>query len=101
MRVALVLEESMNYIAQHNPEKETCADIQMTRHGDGIHILITDDGTAYSPLSGIAEPDPARPGEMETVIILGLAAAADYDRLLGLNQLSLSVALPAEVKKGA
>jgi hypothetical protein len=38
---------------------------------------------------------------METVIILGLAAAADYDRLLGLNQLSLSVALPAEVKEGA
>ncbi|MCR5843313.1 MAG: hypothetical protein K6G66_05080 [Oscillospiraceae bacterium] len=101
MRVALVLEESMNYIAQHNPEKETCADIHMTQHGDGVHILITDDGTAYSPLSGIAEPDPARPGEMETVIILGLAAAADYDRVLGLNQLSLSVALPAEAKEGA
>ena len=100
MTVALVLEESMNYIVQQNPDTEICADIQMTRHGGGVHVLIMDDGTAYNPLSAIAKPDPAKPGEMEAVIILGLGAAADYDRVLDLNQLSLSVELPAEVEKG-
>ena len=99
MNVALVLEESMNYIAQQNPGKEICADIQMTRQCDDIHILIVDDGTAYNPISALAKPDLLKPGEMEAVIILGLAAAADYDRVLDLNQLSLSVELPAEVRE--
>ena len=99
MNVALVLEESMNYIAQQNLEKEICADIQMTRQCDDIHILIVDDGTAYNPISALAKPDLLKPGEMEAGIILGLAAAADYDRVLDLNQLSLSVELPAEVRE--
>ena len=101
LRVAQVLEESMNYIVQQNPEKEVCSDIQMARHGDGVHLLIIDDGMAYSPLSSLAKPDLTKPGAMEAVIILGLAASVYYDRVLDLNQLSLSVEQPAEVKEGA
>lgn len=100
LKVALVLEESMNYIVQQNPDTEIRADIQMVRHGGGVHILIMDDGTVYSPLSALAEPDLTRPGETEAVIILGLAAAANYDRVLDLNQLSLSVELSSGVKEG-
>ena len=99
-RVALVLEDSMDYVAQQNPGMEIRSDIQMMRHDNGIHVLIIDDGKAYNPFSDLVEHDWDEPGALEAVVVLGLTATANYDRVLDLNQLSLTVDLPAGLKEG-
>ena len=94
-RVALVLEDSMNYIARQNPDMEIIADIQLKRFEDGVQVLIIDDGEAYNPLVSLAEADWDTPGALEAVVVFGLTAAVNYDRVLDLNHLSLTVKLPA------
>ena len=94
-RVALVLEDSMNYIARQNPDMEISADIQLNRFGDGVQLLIIDDGEAYNPLVSLAKADWDKPGALEAVVVCGLTAAVNYDRVLDLNHLSLTVKLPA------
>ena len=73
----------------------------MMRHDNGIHVLIIDDGKAYNPFSDLVEHDWDEPGALEAVVVLGLTATANYDRVLDLNQLSLTVDLPAGLKEGA
>ena len=93
-RVALVLEDSMNYIAQQNPDTETGADIQIKRCEEGVQILIIDDGEAYNPLASLAEAAWDVPGALEAVVVSGLSVGVNYDRVLDLNHLSMSVNLP-------
>ncbi len=88
----------MNYISQQNPDTEVCADIRMKRYEDGVQITVIDDGVAYNPLSDLAEADPDRPGALEAMIILGLTANVNYDRVLDLNHLSLYLNLPADAE---
>ena len=97
-KASLVTEDSMNYISQQNPDTEVCADIRMKRYEDGVQITVIDDGVAYNPLSDLAEADPDRPGALEAMIILGLTANVNYDRVLDLNHLSLYLNLPADAE---
>ena len=94
-RVALVMEDSMNYIARQNPDTEISADIQLKRFGDGVQLLIIDDGEAYNPLAGLTGADWDTPGALEAVVVSGLSAVVNYDRVLDLNHLSLTVKLHA------
>lgn len=89
--IALVLEDSMNYIAHYNAGSEVCADILMKRQEDGIQIMVIDDGVAYNPLVSLAEADWKKVGALEAAIVLGLTDTANYDRALDLNHLSLHV----------
>ena len=73
-KIALVVEDSMNYIARQNPDEKISADIQVERYGDGVQITLIDDGTAYSPLRDLAKADWSKPGALEAVVILGLTA---------------------------
>ena len=95
-KASLVTEDSMNYISQQNPDTEIRADIRMKRYEDGVQITVIDDGVAYSPLSSLAEAGLDRPGSLEAMIILGLTADVNYDRVLDLNHLSLYLNLPAD-----
>ena len=95
-RVALILEESMNYIALQNADTKICADVQLKRSEDGLQVLVIDDGEAYNPIANLAEANWDTPGALEAVIVSGLTAAVNYDRVLDLNQLSLSVDIPAK-----
>ncbi len=90
-RVALVLEDGLNYIAQQNPEKEINTDIEIKHAGDGVLMTIIDDGRAYSPLPELAREDPGKPGALEAAVVLGLSAEVNYDRVLDLNDLNLHV----------
>ena len=86
----------MNYIARQNTDAVVRADIRMKRFEDGVQITVIDDGIAYSPLSDLAEADRDRPGALEAMIVLGLTADVNYDRVLDLNHLSLYLNLPAD-----
>ncbi len=97
-KVSLVMEDSMNYIARQNPDTEVSADIRLKRYEDGVQVTVVDDGVAYSPLSKLAEAGWDRPGSLEAMIVLGLTANANYDRVLDLNHLSLYLNLPADAK---
>ena len=61
----------------------------------GVQLLIIDDGEAYNPLVRLAKADWDKPGALEAVVVCGLTAAVNYDRVLDLNHLSLTVKLPA------
>ena len=95
-KAALVLEESVNYIARQNPGEEILADIQLRRREDGVQILIIDDGEAYNPLVSMAEIDWDKPDALEEVVVQRLSARVNYDRVLDLNHLSLDVNLPEQ-----
>ena len=56
--------------------------------------MVIDDGVAYNPLVSIAAADWDIPGALEAVVVLGLTANVNYDRVLDLNHLSLYVNLP-------
>ena len=90
-KAALVAEDSINYISHHNPDAEVRADILLKRQEDGVQILIIDDGVAYNPLVSFDEADWDKPGALESVVVLGLTARVNYDRVLDLNNLSLSL----------
>ena len=94
-KVALILEDSMNYIARQNPDTEISADIQLKRFGDGVQLLIIDDGEAYNPIASLEEADWDTPGMLEARIVSGFTAVVNYDRVLDLNHLSLTAELPA------
>ena len=95
-KAALVIEDSLSYINRQNKDAEVRADIRINRREDGVQITVIDDGVAYNPLSDLAEPDPDRPGVLEAMIVLGLTANLNYDRVLDLNHLSLYLNLPAD-----
>ena len=92
-RVSQVVEDSAAYIAQMNGDSPVHADIQMRHQEDHVQIMIIDDGEAYNPLTEIAEANWKQPGAVEAVSVLGLSARVNYDRVLGLNNLSLDVNL--------
>ncbi len=96
-KVALVIEESMSYIAGHNPDTVVYSDIEMKRCENGIQVIVLDDGLPYNPLVEIAEADWVKPGTLEAVVVLGFTEDANYDRVLELNQLSLIVESPTTV----
>ena len=95
-KASLVTEDGMNYIARQNSDAVVRADIRMKRFEDGVQITVIDDGIAYSPLSDLAGADRDRPGTLEAMIVLGLTADVNYDRVLDLNHLSLYLNLPAD-----
>lgn len=95
-KASLVTEDGMNYISRQNTDAVVRADIRMKRFEDGVQITVIDDGIAYSPLSDLAEADWEMPGALEAMIVLGLTASVNYDRVLDLNHLSLYLNLPAD-----
>ena len=97
-KASLVTEDSMNYISRHNTGAVVRADIRMKRYEDGVQITVIDDGIAYSPLSDFVEADWEMPGALEAMIVLGLTADVNYDRVLDLNHLSLYLNLPADAE---
>ena len=90
-KTALVVEDSINYISHYNPDAEVRADILMKRQDDGVQVLIIDDGNAYNPLVSFEVADWDKPGALESVIVLRLTARVNYDRVLDLNNLSLTL----------
>ena len=94
-KASLVAEESMNYISRQNTGAVVRADIRMKLYEDGVLITIIDDGIAYSPLRDLHGADREMPGALEAMIILGLTADVNYDRVLDLNHMSLYLNLPA------
>ena len=90
-RAALVVEDSINYIARDNPDAKVHADIQLKRDADSVQIVIVDDGRTYNPIPGLAEATMDKPGALEAVIVMGLTAVVNYDRVLDLNILTLDL----------
>ena len=98
-RAALVVEDSINYIARDNPDAKVHADIQLKRDTDSVQIVIVDDGRTYNPIPGLAEATMDKPGALEAVIVMGLSAVVNYDRVLDLNILSLDLDPAAGVRQ--
>ena len=99
--VALLVEEGVNYIAQHNTGAEISADVEVKRAEGGLLSTIIDNGSPYNPItkqsdSAWEELEWREPGVLETVVIRGLATDIRYDRVLDLNHLSLFTAFPDE-----
>ena len=97
-KVALVVEDCMCLIAQHNQNKETHADISFRRRESDVLITVIDDGAPNSPIAASAEEDWDKPGVLETIVVLGFTADAEYDRVLGLNLLTLLVKPSAAIR---
>ena len=98
-RTAPVVEDSINYIARDNPDAKVHADIQLKRDTDSVQIVIVDDGRTYNPIPGLAEATLDKPGALEAVIVMGLSAVVNYDRVLDLNILSLDLDPAAGVRQ--
>ena len=90
-KVALVIEDSMSFIAQHNSSTEINADIVFRRRKDDVLVTVIDNGTPCNPIVGPEGGDWTAPGTLETIIVLGFTADVSYDRVLELNYLSLLV----------
>ena len=90
-KAALVAEDCMCLIAQHNRSAETHADIGFKRHEGGVKITVIDDGSPYNPITSPTGEDLDTPGTLEAIVVLGFTADAEYDRVLDLNLLSLLV----------
>ena len=93
------MEDSINYIARENPDAKVHADIQLKRDTDSVQIVIVDDGRTYNPIPGLAEATLDKPGALEAVIVMGLSAVVNYDRVLDLNILSLDLDPAAGVRQ--
>ncbi len=93
-KVALLVEESLNYIVKQNPKEVIRADIGINRHEDGVRFTIVDDGSAYNPITAFDRADIIRTDSLEETIILGFSSKLDHDRALDLNQLSVLIKLP-------
>ena len=100
IKVALVVEDCLGFIAQNNSNAEVHADIEFKRREDDVLITIVDDGSPYNPLAGFAEGDLAAPGTLEAIIITGFTADVDYDRVLDLNHISMLVKPAGENRTG-
>ena len=99
-KAALVTEDCMCLIAQHNSNEETHADITFKRRENDVLITVIDDGLPHNP---IISPDGGNldaPGTLEAIVVLGFTADAEYDRVLDLNFLSLLVKPTAAVRTG-
>ncbi len=90
-RVALVIEDSMSFIAQHNSGAEISADIGFRRRENDVFATIIDNGSPYNPMASFVEGDWSTPGTLEAIIVLGFSAETSYDRVLELNCLTLLV----------
>ena len=97
-KVALVVEDCMCLITQHNQNKETHADISFRRRENDVLITVIDDGAPNSPIAASAEEDWDKPGVLETIVVLGFTADAEYDRVLDLNLLTLLVKPSAAIR---
>ena len=93
LNASLVVEDSANYIMAKNPDVEICADIQMNRNGDGVQIVIIDEGAPYNPINDLAEKNIEISGEPGAVVVFGISAFVNYDRVLELNHLTLQMGL--------
>ena len=93
------MEDSINYIARDSPDAKVHADIQLKRDTDSVQIVIVDDGRTYNPIPGLAEATLDKPGALEAVIVMGLSAVVNYDRVLDLNILSLDLDPAAGVRQ--
>ncbi len=93
------MEDSINYIARDNPDAKVHVDIQLKRDTDSVQIVIVDDGRTYNPIPGLAEATLDKPGALEAVIVMGLSAVVNYDRVLDLNILSLDLDPAAGVRQ--
>ena len=93
------MEDSINYIARDNPDAKVHADSQLKRDTDSVQIAIVDDGRTYNPIPGLAEATLDKPGALEAVIVMGLSAVVNYDRVLDLNILSLDLDPAAGVRQ--
>ncbi len=96
-KVGLAIEESLNFIAQHNSGVAITADVVLKRSESGILFAVLDDGSLYCPLVKPTEDmrdkvDWGEPGMLETALIFELASDVRYDRVLDLNYLSLLIA---------
>lgn len=97
-KVALVVEDCMSFIAQHNPSAEIHADIGLKRYENGVLVTVIDDGTPYNPIAGPEGGGLDTPGVLEAIIVLGFSTETSYDRVLELNCLSLLVMPTAAVR---
>lgn len=95
-RVSLVVEESLNYVAQHNEDEPIDADVEIKQHEDGVNIMITDGGKPYNPMAETTTRDITKAGVLERVIFLGYSEDVSYDRVLDLNRMSLYLVDSAE-----
>ena len=90
-KVALVIEESLNYILRYNTGNKIRADIKVNRSENGVCVMITDDGSAYNPISSFEKTNVQNTDNLEEIIIMGLSSSVDYDRALDLNRLSITI----------
>ena len=97
-RASLLVEDSMSYIAQRNPDSLVEADVLLDKEDDGVLIAITDAGAPYNPLADVAKLSWREPGGFETSIMLGFTKDVTYDRVLDLNRMSL-LAMPAAMQE--
>lgn len=95
-RVALLVEESLSFIAQSNPKSMIDADIELRQHDGKILLIITDGGLPYNPLIDVAKLELERPGILEKILMSALTTDVRYDRALDLNRMSLTM-MPVEV----
>ena len=97
-KAALVIEDCMCLIAQHNSSEENHADIGFKRRENDVLITIIDDGLPNNPIASPAGGDWSTPGTLESIIVLGFTADAKYDRVLDLNLLTLLVKPPDAIR---
>ena len=97
-RVSQVIQESISYVAGHNPGEEIDTDVEIKEQDDGVTIMITDAGVPYNPLAETTTRDMSKVGELEKVIILGFSEEVSYDRVLDLNRMALYL-VPAEASQ--
>ena len=94
-RIALVVEDGLSYIAQHNAGEQVHADVEIKQNENGLLVMITDDGSPYNPLVDCAQETWNEPGALEAAVVLGFASEVGYDRMLELNQLSVTMDVSA------
>ncbi len=90
-RVALLVEDSLSFVAQNNPDTEINADVELRYHEDNIIIMITDGGLPYNPLVDVAKLVLEEPGTIEIMVMTGLTSGMGYDRVIDLNRISLTL----------
>ena len=70
------------------------SDIDLGNQEDGVFIRIVDDGAAYNLFADMSNSQSMDPDKLEEMIILGLAKDVNYDRVLDLNHITMTVAYP-------
>ena len=91
-RLALVAEELVANVAMHG-QGASFVEVVLQQEGDGLHLLITDDGPAFDPLAEAA-PDTDTALEEREIGGLGIhfvrkmVRSLDYRRQDGCNRLA-------------